>query len=234
MRTTRNLMSSALFCLPYLGYQPVNISNGEPALQAANLTKQTILGAPFRWAWNRRSMTFITNGVQDYILPCTDYGYMESVWLTDPNDVVKEIEVRNSLAKESAVQRPRSAAIQLVDLNTLNVLFRFNSAPDVIYNVEAPYQVEPTGMDSLASLWSPIPDSLGYIYDWGFLAMVCLLVKDARFPIFMQKFVSHLLGAQDGLTALQRNIFLGNWLDVMSEQSRTGMSTQQGQQARAV
>jgi hypothetical protein len=227
-------MSSALFALPYLGYQPVTISNGEPALKAADLTKQTILGPPFKWAWNRRSMTFATNGVQDYLVPCTDYGFMETVWITDPNEQTKEIEVRSTLAKESAIQRPRSAAVQLIDLNSGYVLFRFNSVPDVEYQVEAPYQIDPYPMTSMASLWSPIPDTIGYIYDWGFLAMMCLLVKDARFPIFMQKFVSHLLGAQDGLTALQRNIFLGNWLDVMSEQTRTAMSTQQGQQARAV
>jgi hypothetical protein len=62
--------------------------------------------------------------------------------------------------------------------------------------------------------------------------MVSLLTKDARAPIFLGKFVSHLLGEQDGLTALQRNIFLGNWLDLLTQQGRETMAAQQGAQAR--
>jgi hypothetical protein len=62
--------------------------------------------------------------------------------------------------------------------------------------------------------------------------MLSLITKDVRMPIFMQKFAAHQLGAQDGLTALQRNIFLGNWLDVMTAQEREQMVTQQGVQSR--
>lgn len=39
----------------------------EPALTSANIIKQTMLGAPFRWRWNRTMTGFITQqGQQDY------------------------------------------------------------------------------------------------------------------------------------------------------------------------
>lgn len=231
MSVTRNLQSSALFSLPFIGYQPVNVSNGEPAISAANLTKQTILGAPFKWAWNRASISFVAEpDAQDYYIEMTDFGFLEQIWLTDPTGKVKEIEVRKSLAAESAVKRPSSAAAQLQDDQSVTI--RLNTIPDVEYGVDGFYQKAPVLMSSLANTWGPIPDSLGYIYDWGFLSFVSLLTKDARFPIFGGRFTSHLLGAQDGLTALERNIFLGNFLDVITQQGRAQMLTQQGVAAR--
>jgi hypothetical protein len=232
MSTTLNLQASMLFSLPFIGYQPVNISNGEPAVTAANLTKQTILGAPFKWPWNRNSITFDTDTTNtDYYLDIVDFGFLEQVWLIDSKGKVNEIEVRKSLAAESVTKRPSSIAAQLMD-SIGGVTLRLNAIPDQIYTVDGWYQRAPVLMSSTANTWGPIPDHLSYIYNWGFLSFVSLLTKDARFPIFGQRFTSHLLGAQDGLTALQRNIFLGNWLDVMSAQERAQLNTQQGVQAR--
>lgn len=232
MSVTRNLLSSALFSMPFLGYQPVNVSNGEPAITAGNLTKQTILGPPFKWNYNRGSFTVnAEEDAQDYFVELGDFGFLEQVWLTDPNGKVSEIEIRGTLAAESAIKRPSSAAAQLLD-DSGNITLRINTNPDQPYEVDALYQKAPVLMSSMANTWGPIPDHLGYIYDWGFLSFVSLLTKDARFPIFGQKFVSHLLGAQEGLTALQRNIFLGNFLEVVNQQGRAQMQTQQGVAAR--
>lgn len=237
MSVTRNIQASALFSLPYLNYQPVDVSNDEPALTAANITKQTILGPPFRWNFNRSSIHVeldpnATSWVQDYLIPgVTDYGFLEQIWLTDPETGdKKEIEVRKSLAGDSTVKRPGSAAVQQDD--ETGITLRFNSKPDAPYIVDAMYQRAAVTMTSLASTWGPIPDHKSYIYDWGFLGFVSLLTKDARAPIFLSKFTSHLLGEQDGLTALQRNIFLGNWLDLLTQQGRETMAAQQGAQAR--
>lgn len=234
MPATRNIMSSVLFSLPFLGYQPVNVSNGEPALTAANLTKQTILGPPFSWPWNRNTFRIdVTTDSQDYVLALPDYGFMERAWLLDPLGNVIEIKIRLSLAAESHVQRPQSVAVQnMADDGT--VLFRLNAMPDQDYTIEGFYQVAPVLMSSLAATWGPIPDYLSYIYDWGFLSNVAMLTKDARFPIFAQRFTSHILGVQSGLTALQRNIFLGNWLEVMSAAQESQLSTQQGVAARQI
>jgi hypothetical protein len=234
MSTTRNLQSSALFSLPFIGYQPVNISNGEPAITAANLTKQTILGPPFKWNYNRGEFSFPTEpNDQDYYLIIPDFGFLERVTLTDSNGVVKEIEIQQSLAAESVQKRPGSIAANIAD-DQGGVTFRLNAIPPdgEIYQVDGFYQKAPVLMSSMANSWGPIPDHHAYIYDWGFLSFVSLLTKDARFPIFGQRFTAHLLGAQEGLTALERNIFLGNFLQVMSAQERSQLTTQQGVSAR--
>jgi hypothetical protein len=234
MPATRNIMSSALFALPFLGYQPVNVSNNEPALTAANLTKQTILGPPFSWPWNRATFQFeINSDSQDYEVSIPNWGFVEKVWVTDENDNVTEIKVRLSLAAESHIQRPQSISVQNQNGDG-TVIFRMNAIPDQAYTVNGFYQQAPILMTSLAAAWSPIPDFLGYIYDWGFLSTVAMLTKDARFPIFGQKFTSHLLGAQGGLTATQRNIFLGNWIEIITAPQEGQMTTQQAIAARQV
>lgn len=237
MSVTRNVMASALFSMPFIGYQPVNISNNEPAITAANITKQTILGPPFKWPWNRGEFnveldTTATTWGQDYLFNLPDFHFVEKVWLTDNNGKVNEItNIVQSLAAESVQKRPSSAAMNLQD-DSGNVTLRLNTLPDLAYIIDGLYQRAPVLMTSLANTWSPIPDHLSYIYDWGFLGFVSLLTKDARAPIFLGKFASHLLGAQDGLTAMQRNIFLGNFLDVIGQQGREQLGVQQGAQAR--
>jgi hypothetical protein len=241
MSVTRNIQSSILFALPFIGYQPANISNGEPALTAANLVKQTILGAPFKWPWNRVNfeITIPTTDafgdvdvVQDYAVAATRFAFLEKAWLTDTiTGEVKELPIVSSLAAESAVMRPQSIAVQAQDDD--GVTLRINSLPDRAYLLNGFYQQIPLLVTSMASSWGPIPDHLGYIYDWGFLAMLSMITKDVRQAVFQQKFVSHLLGAQDGLTATQRNIFIGEWLALMGEAGRNQLTTQQGVQARS-
>jgi len=234
MSTTRNLQASALFSMPFIGYQPVNVSNSEPAVTAANLTKQTILGAPFKWAFNRSSINFPTEpDTQDYFQTLSDFGFLERVTLTDSKGKVNEIEIMQSLTAESVQKRPGSIAANLMDA-TEGITFRLNTIPPngETYQIDGLYQKAPILMSSMANTWAPIPDHLAYIYDWGFLSFVSLLTKDARFPIFAQRFTAHLLGAQEGLTALERNIFLGNFLQVMTASERAQMTTQQGVTAR--
>jgi hypothetical protein len=239
MATTRNIMSSALFSLPYLGYQPVNVSNQEPALNAANLTKQVMLGPPFAWPWNRNSFAVdmpvskTTNPAQDYDVLLTDYGFIEKAWVVDAKGKSTEIKVVLVLAAESTVQRPASVAAQTLN-DDGTVTFRTNAIPDQTYTLVGCYQKASIQISSLASSWSPIPDALSYIYDLGFLFFVSWLTKDARSQAFGQKFASALLGAQSGLTATQRNIFLGNFLAIMTEPQRAQAETQQGVAARQV
>ena len=238
MPATRNIMASALFAQPFIGYQPVDISNQEPALTAANIVKQTMLGPPFKWPWNRGGFHIDldpaeTTWGQDYLLPLPNYHFAEKIWLTDQDDKVTEItNVTTALSTESAIKRPSSAAMFLQD-NLGNVTLRLNTLPDAAYMIDGLYQRAPVWMTSLAATWAPIPDHLSFIYDWGFLGLISLLVKDARAPIFLGKFASHLLSSQDGLTAQQRNLFLGNFLDLMNQQGREQLATQQGAQGRA-
>jgi hypothetical protein len=233
MPTTRNIMSSLLFSLPFIGNQPGDISAGQPALDAANLLKQTIMGPPFTWPWNRATLgpTPVSGGDQDYTIPVTTFGFLEQAWLIDAKGKAKEIPVVPTLSVESAIQRPQSCAVELQD--DLSISIRLNTLPDQPYTLDGFYQKAPVLMTSLASSWAPIPDNLAYITDWGFLAMMSMITKDIRQQIFMQKFAAHLLGAQDGLTATQRNIFIGEWLSLLSQTDRTRATTQQGIGARS-
>jgi hypothetical protein len=240
----KNILSSVLYTLPFLGYQPLNISNGEPALTAANLTKQTMLGPPFTWWWNRDQFTIPIpttdpsgNPIvpaQDYLLPVTDLGFLEKVWLQNSDGEITEIKIKLALAQESTVQRPASMAIHMIDPQTNNLIIRLNTIPDQAYTLLGTYQMEAGVMTSMASKWAPIPDQLSYIYEAGFLSFVAMLTKDARVPMFRQQFAAHLLGAQDGLTSTQRNIFIGNFLGVLTEPQRATAEAQQGVAARQV
>lgn len=228
---TRNIQSSILFSLPFIGYQPANISNNEPALSSANIVKQTILGPPFCWPWNRGSYEIIVGYIQDYFIPATSFSHMEKVWLTDSKNKVYELTTVPSLTQDYAVQRPRSIAVQTQDDD--GIVVRLNAIPDDSYILNGFYQKATLLMSSLAASWAPVPDHLGHIYDWGLLAMLGMITKDVRQQLFNQKFISHLLGAQDGLTAMQRNIFIGEWMKWAGDQQRNQITTQQGIAARS-
>ena len=241
MPATRNIQASILFTLPFIGYQPANISNGEPAVNAANLIKQTMMGAPFSWPWNRTGFEITIPIVdafgdvdlsQDYALGAPSFGFLEKAWLTDAETgEVKPLAIVPGLAAESAVMRPQSIAVQTQDDD--GITLRINSLPDRPYWLNGFYQKAPPTVTSPASSWSPIPDHLSYIYDWGFMALLSMITKDVRQGVWGQKFASHLLGAQDGITATQRNIFIGEWLALMGEAGRNQLTTQQGVQARS-
>jgi hypothetical protein len=234
MSATRNLMSSALFALPHISYQPIQVSRDEPALTAANMVKQTMLGAPFRWPWNRAELQFpVRVQQQEYTVNAPNFGFPERFILRAAGGQVKEIDVKPSAPIESTVARPGSGAVQ-IDNGDGTVQIRFNTRPEQSYTAVLVYQQRAVTMTSMASLWRPIPDHLSYIVDWGFLAMMSLLIKDSRFPVFRQTFTAHLLGAQEGMDATARNLFLGNWLETAAAAQRNQQQTQQGITARTL
>jgi hypothetical protein len=241
MASTLNLQQTLLWTGPFLHYQPLTIGGTEPAVSNANLVKSTILGPPFTWASNRAESAPITliPGTQDYLVNLPNFGFLEKAWVTlttgvAPNTTTTttEITVSRGLSKDSTSGRPDHIAVQLDD-NAGNITFRLMPDPDQAYTLTVCFQQKALPMTSLASLWNPIGDELSYIFNFGFLAMSLILTGDARFPIFNDRFISHLLGAQDGLDEMQRNIFLGNYLEVMRQVQRNGMQTQQGVMGRA-
>lgn len=234
MASTQNLQASLNWCGAFVNYQPLNIGGLEPALTNANLVLQTILGPPFCWRWNRATTTFVcvTDGTQDYAKALTDFGFIEKAWLTtaDATDL-KEIAVQTSLSRTKEKKRPDYICAQGDD-NAGNVTFRVQAASDDASTVEVLYQKKPRILTSMASSWAPIPDELAYIYQWGYLALNAIIADDPRFPIFNQRFTSHLLGAQDGLDEMKRQLFLGNWLEIVKSAQRAQTSVNQGAAAR--
>jgi hypothetical protein len=232
MASTLNLMQSVLWTGPYIGYQSLVIGGMEPAMTNANLVKQTILGAPFRWPWNRSETEAInvTKGTQDYVQALPDFGFIEKAWLTIGTEI-KEITVQNGLSRDSSGGRPQFISTQTDD-GLGNITFRLLSSPGQDGSLNILYQRKSALMSSLASRWNPIPDELSYIANFGFLALGMVVTDDARFPIFNDRFIAHLLGLQDGLDETQRNLFLNTWLGVTKQVQRAAMMPQQGMQSR--
>lgn len=228
MSSTINLQQTILWTGPYVHYQPQTIGGLEPAISNANLIKTTMLGAPFAWPWNRAETTPIvcTPGTQDYTAALPDFGHIEKAWLVNGAEI-KEISVKTTLSKDSTSARPTFVSVHIDD-GQGNITFRLTPNPDLAYSLVVQYQRKALLMSSLASFWDPIPDELSYIFNPGFLAMSLPISGDARFPIFNDRFIAHLLGAQDGIDDLQRNIFLGQWLDVVKQTSRAQIMPQQG------
>jgi hypothetical protein len=120
-----------------------------------------------------------------------------------------------------------------IDDNAGNITFRVIPSPDRVYTVEVIFQKRiPSLVSSTASTWAPIPDHYSYIYQWGFLALMLAYNSDPRWAQANQKFVSNLLGAAEGLSQEQKNIFQKAWLNTVTEQQVVGMEAQQGISAR--
>lgn len=211
MSKTLTIQNSINFVSPILKNQNPLISNFEPGLSAANLVLGTILGAPFKWRHNRKTLTITLSnaGGTDYVKATSDFGFLETQWLTDGSSKIHQMSGAVALAKDDAVGRPARVAAQYDD-NAGNITFRIDRVPDVTYTLNLDYQKKAPLLISPADSWS-VPDEFNYIFNWGYLCILCLLTNDSRFPIFENYFISRLLGAQDGLTDQERNIFIGNW-----------------------
>jgi hypothetical protein len=213
--------------------QPVEIVGMEPALSSAQLVLSTLLGPPLVWPWNRSILAFASGTNQDYqALGLNDWGFLEGGTVQPVSGGKSmELQVKLVLHSDQSNARPYYCG-PLLDDGAGNITFRLNPSPDQNYNVKLIYQRKTPRIQSLAYTWAPVPDDLAYIPMWGFLAMMSLIGNDARFNEYNQKFVTAVLSAQGGLTDLERNIFIGNWMRVASQITSTQMATQERFRAR--
>lgn len=232
MSSTINLQQTMNWALPYIDYQPLDIGGMEPALTNANIIRQTILGPPFSWPWNRveNSATTCEVGEQDYQMALSDFGFLETAWITLGGKKF-ELKLKRRLSQDGSEGRPEFIAVQLDD-NNGNITFRISPQPSQAFTLTVVYQRKALPLVTFASRWDPIPDELSYIVNPGFLALSMPLVDNPEFATFNDRFIAHLLSAQDGLDEMQRNIFIANWLDVTKQIQRSGLQVQQGTMSR--
>lgn len=233
MASTLTVQNSVNFITPILKNQPLFVSNLEPAMTAANLVLGTILGAPFRWRFNRGSFSLpiTTVGGTDYVKVLSDLGFVETLWLTDVSGAIHQLTGAIAIAKTTEQGRPSRVSPQLDD-NAGNITFRFDRIPEANYTFYGEYQKKCPLLNSPASSWGVVPDEFSYIFNWGFLTLMSLLINDSRFPIFENYFISRLLAAQDGLTDQERNIFVGNWMALSQTLNRSQGAVNSGIAAR--
>jgi hypothetical protein len=217
--------------LPLLEMQPLEITGMEPVLSSAQLVLSTLLGPPLVWPWNRSVLPFTTAN-QDYAAILPDFSFLEG-GTVQPQTGGKswELTVKLLLHSDQSSARPQYIG-PLLDDGQGNITFRFSPSPDQSYNAKLIYQRNAPRIQSLAATWAPVPDDMSYMPMWGLLAMMSLIGNDARFNEYNTKFVTAVLGAQGGLTDLERNIFIGNWMRVASQITSTQMATQERFKAR--
>lgn len=135
------------------------------------------------------------------------------------------------LGLESNQARPQFLAAQSDD-GLGNVTFRLLTCPDAVYPVAITLQQKPPLFTSVSQTWAPIPDEYARLYNWGLLSLMWDFADDPRAQMANSKFVAGLLGASEGLTETQRNIFLQNWQSITGQPMSNQDRMQQGYQAR--
>lgn len=235
MASTITIQNTVTWEKAFLEQQPVLINGEEPALSSAQLVMQTMLGPPFAWPWNRGIVNFVT-AAQDYTVSgLTAFSFLEggSVKGTSTGAKAMAIAVKHFLELDENQARPLFVGAYIDD-GAGNITFRMTPSPDDTYSVTLPYQRKSPVLYSIAQSWAPIPDEKNYICQWGHLALMSLIGNDARFNEYNSKFVTSLLSAQGGLTDLERNLFLGNWLRAASQLQATQLATAERYKAREV
>lgn len=241
-----NVQSTIDFSQPFIQYSPMAVGVGnQPALGIANEIQYMVGSAPFTWGWNRKEDASLTTvaGTQDYSVNLTDFSFLEDVTLTKVSDgsVFKVQEIYNtavlSIADASPNKRgrPNAACILSVTYGT-SIKLRFMGVPDVPYLVTLTYQklIAPlTALTGASGTWT-IPDQYQDIYNNLFLGEAMATVEDARANIYRQRGVTALLAKAEGLTEMQKNLFLEQFWARNNQQQAGTLRTQQAQQARGV
>lgn len=236
MATTRQLSDTIGWARPFLKNMDQHVSPvNQPALDNANHVLQIILGPPFTWPWNRASSPLtVAINTQDNVAAISDFGFIEKASIDGASDSSQgELVIDSSLASAAlssdTTQKGRPGRIcVLIDDNAGNYTFRTRPVADAGYNAKILYQKKAVLMTSLASLWAPIPDEMAYIYDEGFLTLSLAFEGDSLLNFFSQRFVAHLLGRAEGLSEMQKNIFLGDWLALIRQAQVSQLATTAG------
>lgn len=190
--------------------------------------------APFSWRWNRATISFNTTvGQQDYPVSVSTYGHFEKGSVAISGSPTYPIEYKNILDIGVEQSRPTFISDQL-DNDAGQITFRVLPAPDQVYTITVIYQNAPVLFTSLSQLWTPIPDWLEVVYNWGFLATMSDYVDQTKAPRFRQLFVGTLLAASEGLSESERNLFISSWLGEVRQETSEGMNTQAAWRGRTI
>lgn len=142
-----NLQNTINFASPFIQYAPVSAGlGGEPAISIASMIRNSILGEPMTWYFNRAEKTFSTvKGQQDYDQQIDDLAFVEKVSLADDQGnlfEVKDVYNTSALGVSSFQQRPSAMSIESrsVVSNLQHFSFRFLGVPDAVYTVTVIYQ----------------------------------------------------------------------------------------------
>jgi hypothetical protein len=239
--TVQNLVD---FSQPFVQYSPLSVGTAlQPAIGIANEIQNTIMNPPFTWAWNRdeNSATNTVAGTQDYTLSIVDFGFLEKVSLenTSTLEVFEVDNVYNNKALSPVTTnankraRPNGVSVLLVNYGA-NLKIRFSCPADVVYQINLTYQKLVTPLVNLSSIL-PVPDQYLDIFNNLFVGECMALVDDAKANLYRQRGVAALLSKAEGLTDMQKNVFLEQyWMRAVGSSQAAAQAMQMGTQGRGV
>ena len=191
------------------GYQLIDSNGNSQIVTVAGTTNSTVP------SWNAtvgglttdNGVTWKNQGPIPNAVSSFSFGWIENACVQDPVSS-KWIQISNKidLALDAASSRPQNIAAELP--GTLGVLFRLMPVPDKAYPVAITMQQDAALVTSLNQTWAPLPDSFGYVYQMGFLSWMYEFADDSRWASTRQRFIASLLGAAEGLSQTEIDIFL--------------------------
>lgn len=210
LNTTIDLTQRYIYNAPLL-----YVNSGELAYSIGNWVRQFMLSPPFVWRWNRSFVPSIVciPGTYDYQVSIPDFGFIEKATILLPlgdgntAQYSKELTVFQALVGETVLGQPAYISV-IADDNNGNITFRLMGCPDKPYVLNIIYQKCAPTFTSTADTWAPIPDYYQYLYNAGFLGKTYEYKGDERFAFAHQEFLRLVTSVSEGLTDLQRNIFL--------------------------
>ena len=225
-------------------YIPLTAQTGsEPAITIGNMVVSFILNPPFTWPTNRAENTGTSTvaGTQDYTLSITNFGFLETVTLTDANSKsfsVKRILNSTTLGTTSEqTNRPEAAAVRISTPGT-SISLRFMSAPDAIYAITATYQKVPVLFSATSQDWytqANIPISQMDIFNNLFLAECFQANGDpGEAGRYRQRGMAALISKAEGLSEMEKSMMLAQSMNNDLQTVAANLRTQQAQQARSI
>ena len=223
MASTITIQNTVNWVAAFIRQRPfVNVGQlnpNEPALTSANYAMQTILQPPFRWEWNRTVATSAittTAGTSDYAVSISNYGWLEKATIITPTPPANtppnfELEIYEILGKDGEQSRPTKIAV-LQDNGAGTITFRLFPVPDDTYTVDLDYQNSPILATGLNTLWTPIPDKLAFLYERFMIAQAQMMYNQQLGLSNLEVFFRQLVGAAEGLSEMEKAIFLEDQL----------------------
>jgi hypothetical protein len=220
---------------------PTVFTGSEPAMSTANTIVSLILNPPFTWPWNRATATqAITNGGgQDYTVSNATFGFLEACFITDTNNNVIQLEDvfnNKALSLTSQPTRPNAVAVQSQVYGT-SFSTRFSPLPDQDYTATFIFQKAPVFFTATTQDWltqAGIPYSFIDVFNNLFLSEMLQFANDERAVQYRQRGMAALLSKASGLSEMQKNIILGQWMHDDLQTIAANLKTQQAAQVRTV
>ena len=224
-------------------YIPLTAQTGsEPALTIANMVVAFMQDAPFCWPTNRAEDSSLTTvaGTPDYTLSITNFGFLETVTLTNSGKSFAVPNVYNSKAlgfSNEQTSRPNAVSVKAIVPGT-SVSLRFLSAPDLVYTGKTTYQMAPVLFSATSQDWFTQCNITGnqiQIYNNLFLAE-CFQVNgdEQSAALYRRRGMASLLATAEGLTEMQARMIFeqASFMDIQS--IAASLRTQLAQQDRTV